>query len=772
MTEMHSTSHIETPKRVGRRTFIGYIIGGTTLVAAANVGLLDQPAGAVPSATVVADVYDLNDVLKEAAAPTSMLISVAVHEDGTASFELPRAEVGQGVTTSIAMLIAEELELPLEKVKVTLSPARPELMFNQVTGGSNTIYSMYTPVRVAAAVAKKALLEAAATLLGDSADRLVVKGGEIMDSVGNVVTYGEAAKLAVVPETAEVEVELKPTSEHRLVGTPQSRKDARDAITGKKQFAMDLDIEGALPAMVCRAPQLRGTVKSVRNAAEVKRMSGVTHVVEIPTGVAVRAKTFGQCIDAVRALDVEWNPGPVEGESDKTILERVKKAEAPLAVPKIPILAKTLDREFTFYFRSGSPLEPNCAVADVRSDGAEIWASAKAPIVAAQSIALRLGLPVSSVKFNVVEGGGSFGRKLFWDGAEEAALISKACQAPVRLMWHRADEPRQGRLHPMATSRIRATYLGSEVLTFEQRHTSVQTDYGHGFGEILTAVAENLPVSGNLTYSQMIFQLATFQPYNLGATTQLLTETDDRFPTSAVRNIYSPDVRTAVELVIDELAGKLKKDPFEFRRALLRKERVKKVLEKVAAEGEWGKAMPAGMAQGIAIHEEYKGASACLVEIDCRPETVNRKVRDARTGPLVTKVTFAIDPGLVINPRGVEAQMQGGISDGIALALTNSNHLRDGHFLEASWDNSAYTRQWNTPRDIRVFVEPTGGEPGGIGEAGVASAFAATACAYARATGAIPTEFPINHNDDLHFEPKPFIPPVPPSPTDGLEHTF
>ena len=195
------------------------------------------------------------------------------------------------------------------------------------------------------------------------------------------------------------------------------------------------------------------------------------------------------------------------------------------------------------------------------------------------------------------------------------------------------------------------------------------------------------------------------------------------------------------------------------------------MLEKVAGVGNWGRAMGSYRAQGIAIHNEYHGFTACLIEIDCRPTTVSRPVRDAVTGPRVTRVVFAVDVGLVVNPTGLKAQMMGGIMDGIALALTSSVHLRDGFFLEGSWDNYAYTRQWNVPHDVDVIVMPShGDEPGGAGELGVAAAFAATATAYARAMKRIPTAFPINHDKPLHFTVKPTVPPIPQSPTNGLTH--
>jgi isoquinoline 1-oxidoreductase beta subunit len=240
-----------------------------------------------------------------------------------------------------------------------------------------------------------------------------------------------------------------------------------------------------------------------------------------------------------------------------------------------------------------------------------------------------------------------------------------------------------------------------------------------------------------------------------------------------MRNIYSPDVCTAQELITDQLAKVAGKDPYTFRKAFLKNARGKAVLDKVAQVGNWGRAMPVGTAQGIAVHNEYKGYCACLVEIDCRPATVNRAVPDAYTGPRVTKVVFAVDVGLVINPTGLEAQMQGGIMDGIAQALTSSLHLQNGAFLEGSWDNYYYTREWNVPPEVQIVIMPSTSEsPGGAGEFGVAASMAAVACAYARATGTMPTEFPINHHAPLGFDVIPTVPSTPQSPTNGLDHAY
>jgi isoquinoline 1-oxidoreductase subunit beta len=761
------------PTGTSRRRFLGYVLAGPTLVAASQ--LVSETANPTPAAASIpsppepSDLYDLGDLQVLAAMPTSNQITVQVHKDNTVGFSLPRAEVGQGITTSFAMLIADEMDIPLDRVHVSLSKARPELMFNQLTGGSNSTRSLYMPVRRAAATARKRLVDTAAEQWKVDASTLTVKDGVIHSRKGHKATYGSLTEAASSSRPLPLMAELKPSTKFKIVGKPTNRIDARDIVTGRKKFAMDLEVPGALPTMVCRPPTIKGTVKRVNNRAAVLKMPGITHVVTISTGVAVRGRTFGQCIDAVRALKVTWSDGPVGRKSDKDVIAELQKNEIPLIVPDVSPLAKTLDTNYTFMFASNSPLETGSAIADVRADRAEIWSCLKAPIVAQQAIANLLKLPLDSVTVNVAEGGGSFGRHLFHDTAIEAAEISKKMGKPVKLMWHRTDDFRQGRVHPMSTARIRATYLGNDVLSFEQRHTSVSTAFGHGFGDLITSYAGTLPGFNFLGLAETVFELTANVPYEYGGTTQLLNEVDMDFVTGSMRNIYSPDVCTALELTTDRLAEAMGLDPYEFRKQFLKDPRSVAVLEKAAKVGNWGKKMPHGTAQGIAFHSEYKGVCAALVEIDCRPHTVKRKIENAYTGPRVTKVVFVVDVGLPINPKGLEAQMMGGIMDGIATTLTASLHLKDGHFLEGSWDNYYYTRQWNVPPELKIVVmPPTSNEPGGAGEFGVAASKAAVACAYARATGRMPTKFPINHDDPLGFVPFPTTPSVPQSPTNGL----
>jgi isoquinoline 1-oxidoreductase subunit beta len=776
-TESHPLEASEGADGISRRRFIGYALAASVVVGAADLSRVTSADASIPTVQPV-DYYDLSDLLTDASLATAALITITVNTNGTVSFALPRAEVGQGLTTAITMIIAEELSLPMSKVEVTLADAEPLLEFNQLTGGSNSIHSLFDQVRVAAAVAQRRLSEAAARALQAPLPELTIENGTISAN-GRTIGYGTLTGLGAVTRDTAVLAELKPQSEYKLIGQPQQRIDALEAITGKKQFAMDLDVAGALPTMLCRPPTINGRPIRINNHKTVSEMDGVTDVVLIPHtdfvpgGVAVRAETFGQCIDAVRALDVTWGGGPVDDKSDADVLSDLIKAELPLT----PALTgnSTLDQRFTFYFRAGDPLETNCAIADVRADSVEVWSSLKSPIFAQQRIAAMVDLPQSHVAVHVTQGGGSFGRHLFADAAFEAVAVSQAMGKPVKLMWHRTDNFRHGRVHPMCTSRVRMSYSGSNVVAFDQRHTSVATDFSHGLGEILSATLADVPEGDFLAYSQSIFLLTANVPYNFGLATQLLNEVYDidTFHTSSVRNIYSPEVTCSRELMVDQMASKLGKDPLAFRLSFLREPRMVAVLNAAAKAAGWGSKLPAGIARGIGLHHEYKGYAACVVELDCRPKTVNRKIKNGHGGPRVSKVTFAVDVGLPINPLGLEAQMMGGAMDGIAQALSYSLHLKDGHFLEGSWDNAYYTREWNAPLELEVIVMPANSsEPGGAGELGVAATMAAVGNAYARATGKMPTSFPINHLQPLGFTPLPTVPSIPQSPTNGLAEEF
>src|SRR5215471_8282974 len=216
---------------ISRRRFLGYVIAASTLVTAVELRRPEQADAAIPTVQPV-DLYDLSDLLTDAALLTAALITVTVNSDGTVSFALPRAEVGQGITTAIAMVIADEMDLSLDQVNMTLSDARPELVFNQITGGSNSVHSLYDQVRVAAAIARGQLTTAAAKALQTPTAQLKLQNGTVVGLNGQAVTYAELAGKAAVSQTTAVLAQLKPQSQLNIVGTPQRRIDALDAVTG------------------------------------------------------------------------------------------------------------------------------------------------------------------------------------------------------------------------------------------------------------------------------------------------------------------------------------------------------------------------------------------------------------------------------------------------------------------------------------------------------------------------------------------------------------
>jgi isoquinoline 1-oxidoreductase beta subunit len=714
-----------TSAGITRRHLLVYAMATPTLGVAVRLAG-DLGAGADPAGAQVAGIVDFTDALTLAALPTQHLLVVEVTPDGRVVARLPRAEVGQGITTAAAQLVAEELDARLDDVDVILEDARPELLFNQLTGGSNTVHALYGPLRAAAAGARARLVTAAAQRWALPASWLQTRDTAVVAPDGRSASYGSLSAAAAAVALPAVPSAPKDPDDFTVVGRPTGRIDARDIVTGRAKYTQDLVVPGALPCVVARPTTLGGTVRSVDDAA-ARAKPGVVAIARIPTGVAVVARTFDQALAARDALAITWAPGPVATLSDADVRSRLAGAVPPFVLP--PLGSLTVDRRFDFAFVPHAPMEVLNCVADVRADRAELWLPAKSPIVAAQSVALALGLPATRVTLHVVRGGGSFGRRLFFDPAIEAALVSKAVGQPVRLLWTRADDVRHGRLRPASHHRARATQLLGTVVRYEHRMGSVQLDGSHGLGELLTAVgAQALGAVG-----PAMFHLSQLDPYDLGVQTRSLHEVALGFPTGSWRSVFSGQVRTVDEVMVDEIARALGRDPVAFRRAKLRSARTRAVLDRVATAGSWGRAMAPSTAQGVGIHEEYKSVVAYLVELDARDP--------AR--PRVTRAVAAADVGRAVNPRGVEAQLQGALVDALSVILQAGVHIDGGAVRESSYTDFRYARMRDTPPEVEVHVLPPTGEPGGAGELGVPAASAAVANAWARATGTAPTRFPI-----------------------------
>ncbi len=361
----------EPSRGIQRRTLLTYLVGAPVLTLAARlVGdvATAPPAAALRYRTSVEDVFDIGDALVGSAAPTMPLILLEVGSDGIARMDLPKTELGQGITTSVSMLIAEELDLPLDRVRLSIADARPELVFAQITAGSATLRTFYEPVRYMAATARLRLVAAAATEWGVPQDSLRTEDGAVVGA-GRRADYGALSAAAAAVDLYGLVARPKSPEAFTVIGRPTRRIDARDIVTGRKKSAVDVLAGTARPALVRRPPTMLGTVQQVLNAEAVAAMPGVRAVVPIPTGVAVVADTVEQCRRGVNALKVTWGPGPIAGENNDSI-----RAALVEQMPELPAASpgRSVDATFGWAPLCHAPMETECAVADVRSDRAEV----------------------------------------------------------------------------------------------------------------------------------------------------------------------------------------------------------------------------------------------------------------------------------------------------------------------------------------------------------------------------------------------------------------
>lgn len=749
---------------IGRRRILAYLVAAPVLAVATRITIdAAAPAtasAAVPSGPSVEELFDIADAIILAGSPTMPLVTLEIGTDGIARLAVPRTETGQGITTSLAMILAEELDLPVTSVEVTCADARPELLFNQLTAGSASIRAFYDPLRVLAATARARMVAAAGRRWDVPVSGLTTRDGSVVAPDGRTATYGSLSADAAAASLGDVTVTPKPESAHTVVGTPVRRADGRDIVTGRKKFTMDLDVPGATPTMLRRPPTMNGTVTGLENRAAVEAMPGVVGVVVLPSGVAVAAETFEQARAAADAVEATYDPGPVADESNETIMQKLRDAVPPLLAPPVdglPLGATTIDAEFEWPAACHAPLETECAVADVRPDRADVWSGFQAPIVAQQTIALELGLPPDRVRAHVVQAGGAFGRRVFFEAALEAARVSQELGRPIKLMWPRVDDTRHGRVRPPNFHRLRATVAAGQVVAFEQRVAGVSTDYRHGLGEILSATATAMPAQsrqavGNDAFGQAVFLTMVASPYDFGVYTKNQFDVNLGMPTASYRSVPCQTARGSEEIMVDEVAAAMGRDPVDFRLEFLKEDRAKAVVRKVAEVGGWGRSMPPGFAQGVGYHMESRTHTAALIELDAR---------DA-SAPKVTRAVIAVDVARCINPLGLEAQMLGCLAEAISLTLTAGLHIENGLPLEGSYSQYHFARQRDYPADVEVIIMPDNdGRLGGAGEVGMAAPTGAIGNAFARATGTRARRFPLHFPVDFTpFAPGAIPPPA------------
>ncbi len=736
--EKGAETHLRTPDpnnsqessgslEMSRRHFMQFMLTGSASLVVGGSWLSSEEAKAAFAIPELGEVFDIADVLTIVELPYAHNLVLEITADNRVQFELPRLDMGQGIATAMAQLVAEELSSDYELTDVVHSDRRADRPFS-MTGNSSTIRTMWGPVRMVAAQARARLITAAAQRWDVDPGLLTTENSKVLGPNGMQATYGELTADAARVWHPLVPATPKSVYDYDLVGQPRVRKNALDIVTGKQEFTLDIDVPGALPAVVARAPQIGGSVISWDGSA-ARSMPGVVDVVEISSGVAVIAETFNQAKKARKTLEIQWSNGVAAGRSDEDF-----RAELNRALPRSrrtfwPFKSHTAT--FEYPYSAHATMEVMAAIADVRHGKAEIWYASQSPNYVAKEVAKAIGIAPFNVTMHIPYAGGGFGRRLFGEAAIEAAEISKAAGMPVKLMWSRIDDMKSGRFRPMAQCAVRSTWLGTTPVSFKNTIAADHTDFGHGIGDALTAAGANVFPHA---FTQIGFQTMASMPYRFGDTDHSLIERDFGVPTGSWRSVFSGLTTTSNEIFIDEIARSLGYDEVFFRRRYLDNRTARQCLEKVAEMGNWGRSMPDGHAQGVAIHVEYRSACAYLVEIDTTGDE-----------PRLSKVFCAVDVGLPINPLGLKAQMEGCLVDAWSLMFRAGNHIDDGQVREHAFTDFLWARMKHTPPEMDVYVFPAqpGGEPGGAGELGFPPAAAACVNAYARATGTAPRRFPI-----------------------------
>jgi isoquinoline 1-oxidoreductase beta subunit len=667
---------------------------------------------------------------------------IRINNDGQITVLLHKSEMGQGITTSLPMLVAEELEADWTKIGTEFAPAHKDYFtwFSpsfgaQFTGGSTSVRMSWETLMKAGAVAREMLIAAAAQNWGvDPKTCRAEKGEVIHQPSGQRATYGALVEKAVtVP--APKEVPLKDPKDYKLVGKKTARLDTALKVNGSGVFGIDVKVPGMLVAKVSRCPVFGGKVASF-DATKAKAIKGVREIVQISSGIAVVADGYWPAKLGVDALEVKWDEGPNAKVSSASITEDFKRlAEQPTAAvarkegdtsQALAGVAKKLEAVYEVPFLAHATMEPmNCTV-HVRSDGCDIWAPTQAQ-TATQQVAMKIaGLPEEAIKVHTTLLGGGFGRRFEADFVVEAVEISKAVGAPVKLVWSREDDTQHDFYRPAAYNRLIGGLDAQGMpIVWTQRVVSPSI-FARTFPNFIQNGVDSTSVEGSAD-----------MPYAIPNLLVDYVMKDTGVPVGFWRSVGHSQNAFITESFLDKLAVAAGKDPYELRRQLLNKApRHKGVLELAATKAEWGQPLPEGRYRGIAVAESFGSFVAQVAEVSVAP---NGNVR-------VHRVVCAVDCGKVVNPDTIEAQMQSAIVYGLTAALKGEISIENGRVKQSNFHDYEMLRIDEMPV-VEVHIMPSTEAPGGVGEPGTPPIAPAVANAIFAATGKRIRKLPIRATD-------------------------
>jgi len=637
--------------------------------------------------------------------------------------------MGQGVYTSLPMLVAEELECDWSKIRVKAAPVDP--VYNhtqfgmQATGGSTSVSSEWDRLRQVGASAREMLISAAAETWKVEKSTCRAENGTVIHSSGKSLTYGQLAeKASTLPVPKDVP--LKAPSKFKIIGKSTKRIDTPDKTNGKAVFGIDVQIPGMLTALVARPPVFGGKVVSFK-ADKAKAVPGVKDVVQVPSGVAVLATGFWPAKLGRDALEIDWDEGPMAKVSTSTMREEYKNlAKTPGFVARkngdpekaLANAAHQTSAEYEVPYLAHATMEPLNCVVDLRADSCEIWVGTQFQTSEHNAAAKITGLKPEQVKVHTTLLGGGFGRRANpqADFVTQAVHVAKAVKRPVKVIWTREDDMKGGWYRPMWYDRI-AAGLDADGKLVAWHHTIV------GQSIMLGTPFEQVMIKNGVDAASV--EGAEDIPYQIPNIAVDLHSPKIGVPVQWWRSVGHSHTAFVVESFMDEVAQAAGKDPYEFRRKLLADQpRHKAVLELAAQKAHWGDPLPQGRARGIALHKSFGSYIAQVAEVSI-----------TRGGqPRVHKVVCAVDCGRVVNPDTIAAQMEGGIVFGLTAALYGSITLKDGRVEQSNFNNYTMLSLSEMP-EVEVHIMPSEEPPTGVGEPGVPPIAPAVANAIFAATG-------------------------------------
>lgn len=635
-----------------------------------------------------------------------------------------QSEMGQGVYTSLPMLIAEELNVDVSKVKVSIAPPGAQyvnaLLGAQITGGSTSVRGAWEKLRLGGAQVREMLISAAADKWKVDRSQITANNGILQGPGGKKATYGSLASAASklpIPE----KVALKDPSAFRIVGKPTKRLDTPMKTNGTAEFGIDVKVPGMLYAATLPSPVLGGKVKSVDDAA-AKKMPGVVAIVPMGDSVGIIADTYWHARKAREVLKVDWDEGPAANISNQTIADALRKAAAdgkalPIQKPvgdpdgAMKTAAKVIKGEYWSQLLSHSPIEPMNFTADYRGGKMHLIGPTQFQQGAVGAVSAVLGIKPEDITVKTTFLGGGFGRRIELDFIVQAATLSKAVGKPVKMIWTREDDMTHDWYRPMAVNNweVGVDDKGMPV-ALKFKITS----------ESITQRAFALPKD---TLDPFIAEAAV-AGYKIPNSSHLEVIQNSGIWTGYLRSVSHPFNVFANEGMMDELAANAGKDPIDYRMSLLDpNSRYAKVLKMVREKSGWDTPAPAGRSRGVALMEGYQSYLAMVAEAS---------VEGGK--PKIHRVVTVIDCGQMVNPDTVDAQIMSSVVFGLTSALMNEITVEKGRVQQKNFDTYPLMRMNEVPVIETHLVQSTE-PPGGVGEPAMALSVAAAANAVSKASG-------------------------------------